>query len=237
MSLLVYGDTVIKGQTIIGQYIIPSVTFNLFQTATTASYIFATGETPIGVSLSSLPGNSLIVVTIGTSNDANEVSQTLPSMSSNPSLTWNYGTSSHIADRPNTAIYYANYPDGGNISITGSWGSAGQTYRYITAYVFENAVTGSKARKTGQEAPTIDITTTADNSYVVLITNDWFPQDGSTRVYRNLPITEVSYFFYTAKSTNYNYYKQTTTASTYTLGVSTPADQWHATLAIEIKSA
>lgn len=93
-------------------------------------------------------------------------------------------------------------------------------------------------------APSLDITTTQDNSAIVVAVGDWNAVDGSSRTWRTVnSITpssgngyEVTYFRDSAHYTVYvAYYPDAGSAGTKTVGLSAPSGQKYSIVALEVK--
>ncbi|HWB36041.1 MAG TPA: hypothetical protein VHA75_08460, partial [Rugosimonospora sp.] len=111
----------------------------------------------------------------------------------------------------------------------------------ISAPVFRGSDgVGASNSGTGTGAPTLNLTTTQDNSAIVVIITDWNAADGASRVYtqvNSLDPTEVTYARTAGAYTVYVVvYTDAGTAGSKTVGVNTTGTIFSA-VAIEIKGA
>lgn len=95
-------------------------------------------------------------------------------------------------------------------------------------------------------APSLSITTTQDNSAIVVVVLDWSAQDGTSRTWRTVnSITptagngmERTYFRDAAAYTAYAaYYSDAGTAGAKTVGISAPGSQKYSIVALEVKGS
>lgn len=88
-------------------------------------------------------------------------------------------------------------------------------------------------------APSLSITTTQDNSAIVIACLDWSATDGASRTWRSVngsAATELTYFRDSSIYTVYiGYHPDAGTAGSKTVGLSAPAGQKYAIVAVEIK--
>jgi hypothetical protein len=95
-------------------------------------------------------------------------------------------------------------------------------------------------------APSLDITTQADNSAIIVLVSDWMAVDGASRTWRTVNgITptagngyELTYAFTSGRYTVYvAYYPDAGTAGLKTVGLSAPTGMKYSIVAVEVKSA
>lgn len=87
-------------------------------------------------------------------------------------------------------------------------------------------------------APTLNLTTTAANSTIVVASTDWSAVDGASRIWRANagPLTETTYFTNIAAYTAYGgYHADAGPIGTYAVGLTAPTPQKYATVAVEVK--
>jgi hypothetical protein len=129
-------------------------------------------------------------------------------------------------------------------TITKSGGTA--DYGYDTFRFSGSDGVGASAKTNASGAPSLSITTTQDNSAIVVIVADWNAVSGSSRTWRTVngitPVAtpgngyERNYFLDGSAYTTYlAYYPDAGTAGAKTVGLSAPSGQKYAIIAIEIK--
>lgn len=93
-------------------------------------------------------------------------------------------------------------------------------------------------------APSLDITTTQDNSAIVVVVGDWNAADGASRTWRTVNGTapsaangfELTYFRDSSRYTLYvAYYPDAGAAGAKTVGLSAPTGQKYSIIAVEVK--
>lgn len=189
-----------------------------------------TGTSSTTHTLTSVPAGALLVLTTSFgSNNENA------SITSTPVLTWTKRADASEDESGDAEIYTANFPAGGNISITSNWG-----FPYMqssTCYVVvnqESSPGGAIQTGEGQSAPSVSITSTRANSILIGVSSDWNAINGSTRTLRS-SATEANYVHAMGDVTAYHYYLAAPTVGSYTLGVSAPTGQSSGTCVIEIR--
>lgn len=204
----------------------------LYKTQPTGVSVYAydnkIGSSATVHSLTSVPAGALLVVTT-TAGSA----QTNATITSSPSLTWTKRVDASATQSGDAEIYTAVYTAGGSITITSDWGNQPQE---SVAYVItnqESSLGGATANATAQGVPSVSITTTRANSLIIAVSSDWNAIN-STKAYLN-SATETGYNVATGAGTFYHYYKQATTATSYTMGLSAPTGQKAGTALIEIR--
>ena len=103
-------------------------------------------------------------------------------------------------------------------------------------FTFRNSAgIGASATANASGAPSVNITTTAASSAVVVVNGDWNAVDGATRSWR-LNATEKTYSFSSGAYTAYGgYHGNIGAAGTYAVGLSLPVGQEFSTIAVEVK--
>ena len=91
----------------------------------------------------------------------------------------------------------------------------------------------------GSGAPEVNITTTQEDSAVVVANADWDAQDGSSRVWSSGAgaINETTYFRDASRYTAYGGYYNSVPVGTHTVGLSAPSNQRYAIVAVEVKGS
>jgi hypothetical protein len=179
-------------------------------------------------SLSNVPAGALLVLSASAGS-----SQSNDSIISSPSLTWTKRADASASVSGDAEIWTAVFTAGGNITVTSNWLNQPQS---STCYVImnqESTLGGASATNNAQSAPSVGITTTRANSLIIAVTSDWNAKNGS-KAYRLTPV-ETNYSFYPGGATFYHYYQQATTATSYTMGLSTPTGQSGGTALYEIR--
>lgn len=93
--------------------------------------------------------------------------------------------------------------------------------------------TSGKANASGS-APTLNLTTTQDNSAIVMFNGDWNAGDGNGRTWRGA-VSEQSYFFDSSHYTIYGgYLPDAGTQGAKTVGLTSPASQIYSLVAVEV---
>jgi len=106
--------------------------------------------------------------------------------------------------------------------------------------VFRNSIgVGSSVKaNVSSGVPSVGITTTQDNSAVVVFNSDWNAVDGSSRVWRTNAgaFTEQTYFRDSARYTVYGgYHANVGSIGTYSVGLSAPSGQKYSIAAVEVR--
>jgi hypothetical protein len=100
-------------------------------------------------------------------------------------------------------------------------------YRFASAGGVGTAVAAHASTGT----PSLNITTTTQDSAIVIINNDWVPVDGATRAF-----TEEFYYYGSTTATFYSgYYPDVNAPGVKTVGMTAPAGQGWALIGIEVK--
>jgi hypothetical protein len=117
-------------------------------------------------------------------------------------------------------------------SSSSGWGMVVMVFRAVQALGANAGTTGSSA------APTVNITTTAANSVLVVANFDTGTTDGASRVWRNNAgaLTETTYNKIIATGEAYaGYHADAGAAGTYAVGMSAPATQNYSIIALELQ--
>lgn len=137
-------------------------------------------------------------------------------------------TSIWTAPAPSTTSY--------TLSLAQTVGGGGKFG--MTAFVFrDHGGVGASSSTTGTGGPSLGITTTSDNSMVVVASADWNAADGTSRTWRtaNVAATEDLYGRDSAAYTWYvGHHTDTGTAGAKTVGLSAPSGQKYSIAAIEV---
>jgi hypothetical protein len=130
------------------------------------------------------------------------------------------------------------------VSFTRTAGTAALFGGNVLCFRSSDGVGASEKGNASGAAPTLNITTTQDNSAIVCFVGDWNAVDGASRTWRTVnSITptagngyELSYFRDAAEYTLYvAYYPDAGTAGAKTVGLSAPSGQKYSIVAIEVK--
>lgn len=121
-----------------------------------------------------------------------------------------------------------------------NWGGNALTFRG------SDGIGASSKTNVSSGAPSLDLSTTQDNSAIVVVVGDWNAADGSSRTWRTVnSITptsgnglEVTYYRGSTTYTVYiAYYSDAGAAGTKTVGLSAPSGQKYSIVALEVKGA
>jgi hypothetical protein len=183
-------------------------------------------------SLTAVPAGALLVLTIAQADDIRDGANA--TVTSSPALTWTKRADAGTNGSGNAEIYTAVFTAGGTITVTSTW-----AFNLISAVVYavtnyDPALGGAAVSVSSQTLPSLAITSTRSNSIIFGVTSDWSAINGSARLYRDAA-TESLYHFRTGIYTGYHYRKQTTTAGTYTEGLTAPTGMSAGTALLEIK--
>lgn len=122
------------------------------------------------------------------------------------------------------------------LSISESGGSALWAYNALR-FSGSSGIGASNKTNVNGGAPSLGLTTTGDNSAIVVANVDWNAADGTTRTWRtaNTAATEVTYFRDAANYTVYGaYHADSGAAGSKTVGLSAPSGQKYSIAAVEI---
>jgi hypothetical protein len=158
------------------------------------------------------------------------------------SLTWNLVQDVLVSDYSRLTMWSAVASSSTSMTVTFSRGTVRNFGGAVLVFRGSSGIgASSKTNSTG--APSLGITTTADNSVIVCATDDWNAINGSSRTWRTVnSITpasgsgETTYVFNSGLFTNYvAYYSNSGTAGSKTVGLSAPTGQKYSIAAVEIK--
>ncbi|MDP4262208.1 MAG: hypothetical protein Q8941_06720 [Bacteroidota bacterium] len=183
-------------------------------------------------SLTNVPIGALIVITTQSEDDIGDAS-----ISSSPSLTWTKRADAQTFNSGNAEIWTATFAAGGSITITSNFGSNNQSSVAWVITGQESSPGGATKTATFQITDSATITTTRANSILICVSSDWRAVDGSSRTYRD-NATEVYYFFASAATTGYHYYKLAPTVASYKEGLTAPTSPQNGfgTAILEVRS-
>jgi hypothetical protein len=178
----------------------------------------STGQTTFN--LTGVPSNSLLLLSITAGVGGNNTT-----IGGTPSLTWTKRADANAASTGDAEIWTAPVTTGGSYTVTASLATSKQSgvIYYIVNQETTFGTTGVSA--TAQSQPSRTVTTTRANSLIFCTCSDWNAEGdagGTTKVYRDTPITESYYFFDAADHTGYHWYKSASTVTTYTEGLTGP---------------
>jgi hypothetical protein len=174
--------------------------------------------------------NSLLVVCTTQSNDISVAAN--GAVTSSPTLTWTKQVKSGAAGTGNVEIWTAPFAAGGIITTTSTWAggnvnarSGGSLYSILYNESTLAGATGNANSATNSTAPSVTLSTTTANSILICAACDWNGNSGASRVYRDSAI-ETLYYLDATFGTSYHFYKQATTVTSYTEGLTTPNMAW-----------
>lgn len=184
---------------------------------TTPSFSVETGDVLVAYTLDADNGSSLVV-------------------SSSPSLTWTREELVQAVDYLAVSVWSATATSDTSITVTSN-----PTYG-MQVLVFRNSDGLGASAKTNvlSGAPTLNLTTTDDNSAVVVVPMDWSAVDGSSHTWRTNagPLNEQLYMYNPGLSTLYGgFHTDAGTAGTYAIGLSAPSGQKYSIIGLEVFGA
>lgn len=209
-----------------------STSFSIFNqnTATSANNV----TTP---SLSSVPVGALLVLSCAAADDhalADTVSIT------GTGLTWTRQATSWDLSSIHTGqteIWTAIFAAGGTISPTVTWTGGGSQASSSVLYAFtgqETTPAGAVNDADNQSAPSVAVTTTRADSYLICVSSDWNAIAG-TETYRDSATSVLDHDLSPTIYRGYHYYKLTTSIATYTEGISSPSTMAAGTCVYEVR--
>lgn len=197
-----------------------------------------TSETIAGVNTGAAAGRALVV--LAASADS-------PQTVSNPtggSLTYTLAQSNVIGSNSNTYAWTA-IPSANQTFSLGLTGSSNGNPWSANVLTFSGSDgVGASSKSNGSGGPTLNITTTADNSAICVIVADWNAASGATRTWRTVNSIapsagnghEKTYFTDGANYSVYGaVYPDAGTAGVKTVGLSAPTGMKYTIIAVEIK--
>jgi hypothetical protein len=179
--------------------------------------------------LRNVPAGALLVLTTSAGTAVTD----LYDMYSSPSLTWTKRADASASSSGDAEIYTAVFTAGGDIQVTSSWRSQPQASVCYVIMNQETTLGGATATGTAQSAPSVNITTTRANSLIIAVTSDWNALHASATYRNTATVAQYNHSF--SNGTFYHYFKQATTATSYTMGLSAPTGQSGGTALIEIR--
>jgi hypothetical protein len=185
-------------------------------------------------SLSTVPKNALLVLTIAQGDDMNVTTNAVPSITSSPALTWTKVGTAGATASGNAGIWRAVFAAGGKISITSKWGVNPINAVVYTITGYDPALNGTVTTANSQTAVSVPAGTTLSNSLLVAVTCDKKGVSGTGRVYLDGAV-ESQYQTKSGVYTAYHYRKSTTSRGTYTQGLSKPTGLSAGTVIYEIR--
>jgi hypothetical protein len=134
---------------------------------------------------------------------------------------------------------------GSNWTLSGTWGGPSSHWG-LTCLVFRNSsgVGASASGNVDNASPTLNLTSTQANSAVVVLSDDWYGYDGTSRVWLTVngitPTSgngkEIDYTFVSGIYTVYGaYYNDVGVIGSDTFGLSAPTGQRYSMVALEVK--
>lgn len=196
--------------------------------------------------LTSVTAGALLLVATASESDASGgPGLATPTVADSTGLTWTKRSDASAASSGNAEIWTAVFTAGGNTTVTVDWGVTGPTgpQRTSVCYVItgqESTLAGNQNTGTAQAAPSVAVTTTRANSIIFCVTSDWAAIAGA-RTYRTpssiSPTLDLedqtgagSY------NCSYIYRYQATTATSYTVGISSPSTMQAGTAVYEVRT-
>jgi hypothetical protein len=161
-------------------------------------------------------------------------------------LTWTKQQEVDVTDYCGVAAGTAQAGATTSLTVSASRNAGGADYFGQNTLTFRDAggVGASAKTNVASGAPSLSITTTQDNSAIVVAVGDWNAADGASRTWRTVNGTapsagngfELSYFRDSSRYTVYlAYYPDAGVAGSKTVGLSAPGGQKYAIVAVEIK--
>ena len=208
-----------------------------YATGSSGGYITGGNATAVAT-LTSVTSGNMIVVAFD-SGDKYSETQTNFSISSSPALTWTLiAEPSTTATSAHCKLFLAFATSSATHTITTSYRNASNGGSCAcVAYEFsgtESIYGGASVTAINQTAPSVNITTTLNNSIVVGTYSDWNAVANTTRTSRTT-VTDTYTTYWTGAFSTYNYYANTTTAGTTTHGYSVPTGQATGVILAEIR--
>lgn len=182
--------------------------------------------------MTGVPAGALLILALAGANDTNNatVGDNL-----GVQLSWVKKADAQATSSGDAEIWAAYFPAGGNITVSGTISADKQATVLYVITGMEASITTTAVTATGQAQPSVAVTTNQTNSLIICVTSDFHASDGASRVYRD-SATEVFYHFDAVNMTGYHYYKQATSITAYTEGLTAPATMQAGTCALEIRS-
>ncbi len=189
-----------------------------------------TGTVATVHNLTNVPAGALLVV----STTCQYGGGVNAAVSSSPALTWTKHVDASATG--GAEIHTAVFTAGGSITVTSDWGGTDRYQASVCHVVInqEGTLGGASATGASQSAPSVNITTTRNNSLIFCATSDWNAGAG-TITYRG-SATQTHTANDPADAAFYHYYYSATTAGAYTVGMTSPdMDGGGSTAVLEIR--
>ena len=179
------------------------------------------------------PAANTILVGGGATSDS--ASYPITSISGGPIWTQQY--LDNTASKCAVALYTATAA-GGAITSLLTDSAGGYAGLAVLQFTGSDGIGAKNTAKGTSGYPSVSLTTTQDNSAVIVYNNDWNAVDGASRAWRTGAgsLTESNYFRDSAHYTVYiAYYADAGATGTKTVGLSAPSGQKYGIVALEIK--
>jgi hypothetical protein len=194
-------------------------TINLHSHLTDGPDAASTGNSMV---FTSLPANSLLVLSIANDAGGDLSANNTATVSSSPSLTWTKRVDVQEEFTPNIEIWTAEFAAGGNITVSANWGgSATAAQANAVCYVFKGARVGVTGLVSRSQAPDVSLSASKD-AYIIGTIGNWNAIAGPATYRRT--VTQTKYDWGASTSAQYFFYRKETTAGTYNYGLSAPFD-------------
>lgn len=176
-----------------------------------------------------------LLVIVGSSEDASRTLNT----PTGGSLTYTLHQSVVVTDYTTAYVWTAVCTSTTSITVTITVAGTGDIRAWgFNVLRFQKAGVGASTKtNVSSGAPTVTLTTTRNNSAIVMLNSDWNAQDGASRTYRTNAgtFTEQTYFRDAARYATYNgYHANAGTAAGYAVGLTAPGSQKYSIVALEV---
>jgi hypothetical protein len=158
------------------------------------------------------------------------------------SLTWTVRQEVDVNDYTHVQVATATAASTTSITVSADWEGfpGGSEWRGLNVLVFRasDGIGASASTNVASGAPSLSITTTQENSAIVVANGDWNATDGTSRTWRTGAgtATEVTYFRDSSHYAVYGaYHADAGTAAAKTVGLSAPSGQKYSIVAVEVK--
>jgi hypothetical protein len=184
-------------------------------------------------------GDILVAYLISESWDSTNL-QTY-AISDSVSLTWTQKTTVQVSNYCWISIWTATVASTGSMTVSFSQTGGATTTKFggnVLTFRGSSGVGTGASTTIASAAPSLNYTTTAANSAIVVVSADWNAGDGSTRTWRANAgtLTEQTYARDSVAYTVYGgYHADAGAAGTYAVGLSAPSGQKVSIAAIEVK--
>lgn len=175
-----------------------------------------------------------VLVAVGATSD-----QSVTLTVSGGSLTWTQQQVVNVASNCWVAVWTAIATSSTSFAVTFTRSASADVFYGGNVLIFRGSSgVGASAKTNTTGAPSLNLTTTAANSAIVVATADWNAVDGASRTWRTGAgaLSEVSYFRDASQYTLYaGYHADAGAVGSKTVGLSAPAGQRYAIVAVEVK--